>query len=353
MSTFKIEVRKTTSSRIKDVDWNNLPFGRIFSDHSFIAEFKNGKWDHMRIEPYGLLGVSPASPVLNYGLTIFEGTKAMRNKDNEILLFRPQDNVKRLNISAERVCLPSVPEELFMEGLRGLIHIDREWAPTAEGASFYIRPILFAADACIEVRKPEEFMFVIITGPAGKYYSKPLNVKIETTYTRAARGGIGYSKTGGNYAASFYPTAQANKDGYDQLLWTDGVHHRYIEESGMMNVMFVIDGTLVTPELTDSILAGINRESVLTLARDWGMKTEERPVEVEEAVEALKNGKMTEAFGVGTAASIAPIATISYKDLKHPLPEISTWKTAPKLTETLNGIKRGTIEDKFNWIVKA
>jgi len=352
MNTFKIEVQKTASSRIKDVDWNNLTFGKIFSDHSFIAEFKNGKWEHMRIEPYGPLCISPASPVLHYGLTILEGLKAVRNKNNEALLFRPQDNAKRLSVSAERVCLPSVPEELFMEGLRELIHIDREWIPTAEGASLYIRPFVFATDACIGLRRPEEFMFMIITGPVGKYYSEPLSVKIETAYTRAAKGGVGYSKTGGNYAASLYPAEQANKDGYDQLLWTDGVHHRYIEESGTMNVMFVIDDTLVTPELTDSILAGISRKSVLTLARDWGMKTEERPVEVEEVIETLKNGKMTEAFGVGTAVNIAPIAAISYKDSKRLLPAISTWKTAPKMAAALEGIKRGTTEDKFNWIVK-
>jgi branched-chain amino acid aminotransferase len=248
--------------------------------------------------------------------------------------------------------LAAVPEELFMESLSTLLNIDRAWVPTAEGASLYIRPFLFSADEYIGIRPSENFTFMIILSPAGPYYSSPVKVKIETHYTRAVQGGTGYAKAGGNYGGAIYPSKLALDEGYHQLIWTDGKEHQYIEESGTMNVMFVIDGTLVTPALSDSILAGITRDSVLTLARSWGLRVEERKISVKELIDGLEKGIVTEAFGAGTAATIAHIEMIGYQGRKYMLPPVEKREVANRIYRELEGIKRGNIPDPFGWTVK-
>jgi branched-chain amino acid aminotransferase len=352
VETQKISIKKVTQSRINQVDFSNIPFGKIYTDHMFMADFKDGEWGNYRILPYGYMPISPATPALHYGQSIFEGMKAIKNESGEALVFRAKDNWKRMNVSGHRLCMPHLPEDLFMDSLSAIIDLDRDWIPTAEGSSLYIRPFMFSADEYIGIRPSEAFTFMIILCPVGAYYSTPVKVRIETHYTRAVAGGTGYAKAGGNYGGAIYPAKLAQDKGYHQLVWTDGKNHEYIEESGTMNVMFVIDGTLVTPELSDSILAGITRDSVLTLAREWGMKVEERKISVKELRSALETGKVTEAFGAGTAATIAHIELVGFDDKDYYLPPIAERKFANKVFDELEGIKRGKRPDTFGWLTK-
>jgi branched-chain amino acid aminotransferase len=352
VETMKIAVKRVNTSRITEVDFTNIPFGKIYTDHMFMADYQNGEWNNFRIIPYGYMPISPATPALHYGQSIFEGMKAYRGPDGEALVFRPQDNWKRMNISAERICMPEIPEELFMESLATLIDLDRAWIPDTKGASLYIRPFMFSADEYIGIKPSESFTFMIILSPVGAYYSTPVKVRIETHYTRAAQGGTGYAKAGGNYGGAIYPAKLAQNKGYHQLLWTDAKTHEYIEESGTMNVMFVIDNVLVTPALSDSILAGITRDSVLQMARKWGMKTEERKVSVKEIIEGIESGKVTEVFGAGTAATIAPIELIGYNGKDYYLTPVEKREFSNKVLAELEGIKRGLKPDPFGWVVK-
>lgn len=352
VETLKIEVERTKRPRLSQVDFNNIPFGKVCTDHMFVADFRDGEWKNSRVIPYGYMPVSPATPAIHYGQSIFEGLKAYKNDKGEALVFRPRDNWKRMNKSGERMCMPHIPEELFMEGMSTLIDIDRAWIPSAEGSSLYIRPFLFSADEYIGIRASENWTFMIITGPVGAYYSTPVKVKIETHFTRAVAGGTGYAKAGGNYGGAIYPSKLALDQGYHQLIWTDGVEHKYIEESGTMNVMFVMNDTLITPALSDSILAGITRDSVLKLARHWGMKVEERKISVDELVSGLEKGTVTEAFGVGTAATIAHIELIGYEGKNYYLPEVERRLFANKVYKELDLMKRGVIPDPFGWIAK-
>lgn len=352
IDTLKIQVDKVKKSRLPEVDFANLPFGKVYTDHMFVADFRDGEWKNARIIPYGKIEVSPATPALHYGQSIFEGMKAYPSSSGDALVFRPHDNLKRLNISAERMCMPAVPEELFMEGLSTLLEVDRKWIPNGTGSSLYIRPFLFSADEYIGIRPSQDFTFMIILSPVGAYYSNPVKVKIETHYTRAVAGGTGYAKAGGNYGGAIYPAKLAQMEGYDQLIWTDGKEHKYIEESGTMNVMFVINDHLITPALSDSILAGITRDSVLQLGRHWGMKVEERKISVAELIEALKTNKVSEAFGAGTAATIAHIEQIGYEGIRYSLPPVAERKFANKVYAQLEGVKRGTMDDPFNWVAK-
>lgn len=352
VESLKIELQETRRSRIKETDFNDLPFGKVFSDHMFIADFSAGEWKNLRIIPYGKISVSPATPAIHYGQSIFEGLKAHRGPSGEALVFRPHDNLKRMNISAERMCMPTLPEEIFMDSLHQLISLDRAWIPSSKGASLYIRPFLFSADECIGIRPSLAFTFMVITSPVGFYYSSPVTVKIETHYTRAPQGGTGYVKAGGNYGGAIYPAKLAQDQGYHQLIWTDGKSHHYIEESGTMNVMFVIDDVLITPALSDSILAGITRDSVLKLARSWGVRVEERKISVNEVVESLGKGRIQEAFGVGTAATIARIESIGYEGTDFKLAPPDNKLLSNRIYEELDGIKHGTRPDPFGWIVK-
>jgi branched-chain amino acid aminotransferase len=348
--TQTIEVTKVTSSKIHGVDMNNPVFGLNYSDHMFMADFKGDEWENSRITPYGNLSISPANAALHYAQSIFEGLKAHRAENGDVLIFRPLDNAKRLAKSAIRMCMPPVPEELFMDAVTQLVKLDQQWVPSVEGSSLYIRPFEFATDPFIGVRASKEYLFMVITGPVGAYYTEPVKVKIEKHFTRAVAGGVGAAKTAGNYAASLYPAKMAQEKGYHQLVWTDGISHQYIEESGTMNIMFVIDGKLVTPQLNDSILPGITRDSALTLARSWGMAVEERKVSVDEVITAASNGKLEEAFGIGTAATISHIRTIGYEGTDFDLPKVTNGEISNRIKKELTDIKYGRAEDKFGWI---
>jgi branched-chain amino acid aminotransferase len=352
VDTLKIDIQQAKRSRIAEVDFSDLPFGKVYTDHMFMADFRNGEWKNLRILPYGHIPMSPATPAIHYGQSIFEGMKAYHSKNGEVMIFRPLDNLKRLNISADRMCMPLVPEDLFMESLTTLVDLDRTWIPRTEGSSLYIRPFLFSADEYIGIRPSQDFTFMIILSPVGAYYSTPVKVKIETHFTRAVAGGTGYAKAGGNYGGAIYPSKLAQDEGYHQLIWTDGRNHEYIEESGTMNVMFVINDTLVTPALSDSILAGITRDSVLQLSRSWGMKVEERKISVTELVNAMEKGNVKEAFGVGTAATIAQIELIGYQGKNYTLPAVDKREFSNRVYRELEGLKRGLLPDPFNWVFK-
>jgi branched-chain amino acid aminotransferase len=348
-----IAVSKTSHPRLASTDLKSPVFGKIYSDHMFVADFANGQWQDYRIVPYGNISISPANTTLHYASTIFEGLKAYRNLHNEVVVFRPSDNAKRMIKSAERMCMPAVPESLFMEGLTELLKLDQGWITQHAGTSLYVRPFQFAMDPYVGIRPSDTYTFMIITGPVESYYSQPVKVKIETQYTRATAGGTGFAKTGGNYAAALRPALEAQKEGYDQLIWTDSVSHEYVEESGTMNLMFVINDTLITAPTGDTILKGITRDSILTLARDKGMKVEERPIKVTEIIDALKKGILQEAFGVGTAATVAPIQSIGLNGVNYEMPDVRLSQYSQGFLENLNQIKSGVLEDKHGWIYKV
>jgi len=348
-----IAIQKTAKSRLSEQDINNVPFGKCFSDHMFIAEYANGRWEKCYITPYGDLPMSYAMSALHYGQAIFEGMKAYKMENGEVATFRPLENFKRLNKSAVRMAIPEVPEEIFMGGLTELLRLDKGWVPSSETGSLYIRPFIIATDEAIGVKASDTYKFIIITCPAGKYYSEPIKVMVEPTYIRAVEGGIGFVKAAGNYGRSLYPTKLAQQKGYQQVIWTDAKTHSYVEESGTMNLMFVIGDTVVTPSTGDTILAGITRDSVLTLARDWGMKVEERKISIKEIVEAHKNGTLKEAFGVGTAATIAHIVGIGVDGEDYALPAVEERKFSTKVDETLRMIRKGKAEDTHHWMLKV
>lgn len=346
-----IDIKRTANSRINEVDFDNIPFGREFADHMFIADYSNGEWNSFRIVPFGTMGFYPSMLGLHYGQTIFEGMKAYRNDNDQIMMFRPMDNFKRLNLSAERMCMPTIPEEILMEGLKELLRIDGDWVPQKKDCSLYIRPFMFATDQFIGVKPSETYSCVMFTCPVGPYYTTPLKVLVEEHYTRAAKGGTGSAKSGGNYGGALYPTKLAQEKGYHQILWTDSVEHKFIEESGTMNVMFQIGDSLVTPPTGDTILKGITRDSVLKLATDLGMDIQERRISVDEIVDAFDSGILNDAFGVGTAATIAPIKHIGYRTRDLELPDVETRTMSKRLADALNGIRYGKAEDPYGWMI--
>ena len=349
LEAMDISIEKAQRSRVSELDFDNIPFGKIFSDHMFTADFADGEWSNLKIEPYGPLTMSPAMSAIHYGQSIFEGMKAFRNKDGNINVFRAYDNAERFNESAERMCMPKISKRKFVEALEVLLRLDKEWIPTKEGSSLYIRPFMFATDDYIGIRPSDTYKFIMFTCPVGKYYSKPVNVKIETRYTRAAAGGIGAAKAAGNYAASLYPAKLGQEKGYDQLIWTDAKDHKYIEESGTMNVLFLINDTLITPPSSETILSGITRRSIVQLAKDKGINVEERPIEVTEVINALKDGSMKAMFGAGTAATIAHIAKVGHEGTDYFLPETVPGDVASTLAKELIDIKRGEAEDTHGW----
>ncbi len=352
IETLDIKLQKASQSKLGEVDINNPVFGKVYSDHMFVADFYDGEWRDLRIQPYGNIQISPANTTLHYASTIFEGLKAYRSESGQVMIFRPEANARRMIKSAERMCMPPVPEELFMQSMTELLQLDQSWVPSAPGTALYIRPFQLAMDPYIGIRPSDTYSFMIITGPVGAYYSEPVRVKIETEYTRAAAGGTGFAKTGGNYAAALYPAKLAQQQGYHQLIWTDAKTHEYVEESGTMNLMFVINDTLVTPPFSDTILHGITRDSIVQLAKDKGMKVEERPIKVSEVISSLKDGSMQEAFGAGTAATIAHIQTIGYEGTDYDLPPVSERKYSPQFLQDLDNIKTGKAEDPHGWVYK-
>ena len=351
MTTTLFDIHPVTQSRITDVDLANLKFGSVFSDHQFRMDFDNGRWSAGVIEPFGEMTMNPAAMVLHYGQAIFEGMKAFRQQDGGIALFRPEANISRLNVSASRMCMPAVDESLFMEALQELVRLDRAWVPDGEGASLYIRPFMFSTEVHVGVKPSDAYRFMIFTCPVGPYYKGSVKVKVETDYTRAAPGGTGFAKAAGNYAAALKPTELAKAQGYQQILWTDAVEHKYIEESGTMNAVFVLNGKLVSPALGDTVLNGVTRNSILTLARHFDMEVEERRVSVAELKSAAESGALTEAFGVGTAATMTPIEAIGFAGGDVTLPEVASWTVMPQLSKALDDIRRGRAEDPFGWRV--
>lgn len=352
--TLPLKITKTENSRINSVDWDNLPFGKVFSDHMLVMEYKDGAWQQPEIMPFESFSLHPATSAIHYGQSIFEGMKANKTADGEILIFRPDMNEKRFAESCVRMCMPVLPEGMFTELIRRTVELDKDWIPNKDGYSLYIRPFMFATDDFIGIKPSETYKFVIFTCPVGAYYSQPVNVKIEEYYTRAAEGGVGRAKTAGNYAASLYPAKLAQEKGFHQLVWTDAKEHKYIEESGTMNIVFEIDGKLVTPsEDSDTILRGVTKRSVVDIAKSWGVEVEERKITVAEIVEGLKAGKVTDAFGAGTAATIAHIAKIGFRDEIFELPSVETRTLSNKIKDYLNDLKTGKIADEFNWCLKV
>lgn len=353
-NTNPIKVTLTQQSRLNDMDWNNVPFGKIFSDHMLVMDYANGKWQAAEIVPFGNLSLSPATSVIHYGQSVFEGMKATKTEGGDVFLFRPEMNAKRFRESCERMCMPVIADEVFVELIRKLVDVERNWISTKKDYSLYIRPIMFASDDSVGVKPSSNYKFIVMTCPVGAYYSEPVNVKVEETYTRAAPGGVGTAKTAGNYAASLYPAAQGALQGFHQLVWTDAIEHKYIEESGTMNIMFVIDGVLVTPaDDGDTILRGTTKRTVVDVAKSWGMAVEERRVSVEEIVAGIKSGAVTEAFGAGTAATIAHIAKFGYREELLELPPVAARTFSNKVKAYLDDIKAGKIEDTLGWCFKV
>ncbi|MDJ0557134.1 MAG: branched-chain amino acid aminotransferase [Microcoleaceae cyanobacterium MO_207.B10] len=346
----EISIEKTNYSRIKEQDINNTSFGKVFSDHMLVATYKNDSWQEVKIVPYGNLEMSPSMSSLHYGQAVFEGLKAYRSPDGKPLLFRPEANHKRINESAFRLCMPPIPEDIFMTGLKELIRLDADWIPTQDGSVLYIRPIYFATDESVGLKPASSYKFIIISCPVGAYYSEPVKLIVTDKYIRAAEGGTGAAKCAGNYGGSLLADMEAKQQGYDNVLWLDGKEKKYIEECGTMNVAFVINDVVVTPKLTGTILAGITRDSVLTLLRDMGVKVEERLISIDEVVKDYQDGNLSEAFGMGTAATIAHISTINYQGSDMILPPVSERKYAPQVLQRLEDIKTARVTDTYGWV---
>jgi branched-chain amino acid aminotransferase len=352
IATDDFKITKVKNSKLPSLDVNNIPFGKYFTDHMLEANYENGEWGTVEIKPYQSITIDPSCAAIHYGQSIFEGIKAYKNQQGEPFIFRPEDNFKRFNISAERMQMPQVPEEIFMEGLKQLVKLDEDWIPNKPDHSLYIRPFMFATDEAIGVKPGQKYKFMIILSPTGPYYSAPMRIYVEEKYVRAVSGGVGFAKNAGNYGAAMHATAEAKKKGYDQVLWMDAFEHKYVQECGTMNVFFIIGGKAITPPTGDTILAGVTRASVIQLVQDMGMEVEERPLSIDEIIEAYKNGKLQEAFGTGTAATISMIKELRYQDFVMTF-ETEKWKIAPEVGRTLNAIKEGKTEDKYGWMVKV
>ncbi len=334
-------------------DPKTLKFGKVFTDHMFLLNYDAGQgWHDGRIVPYGDLNLAPSAMVFHYAQEVFEGLKAYRRPDGKVQLFRPMDNVRRLNDSCERLCIPAIPEELALEGIRTLVKVEQDWVPNEPGTSLYIRPFVIATDASLGVHASHSYLFCVICCPVGAYYAEginPVRIYVENEDVRAVRGGTGYTKCGGNYAASIRAGERAEEQGYAQVLWLDGVERKYIEEVGSMNVMFKVDGTIITPKLTGSVLPGITRRSCLQLLRDWGYPVEERLVTAQELFDAADAGKLDEAWGTGTAAVVSPIGEMGWNERKAEVNGGVIGPVTQKLYDTLTGIQWGTQPDPYGW----
>jgi branched-chain amino acid aminotransferase len=346
-----ISLTRIPQSRLTEDLRENSPFGTNYSDHMFVADYADGKWQDSRIVPFGPMPLSPASTAFHYGQSLFEGFKAHRTADGRVALFRPMANHARLNRTAVRLAMPEIPEELFRDGLLELIRVDKEWTPYRDGGSLYVRPVYFGTDDSLMVRPASRYRFVIITSPGGPYFAQPIRLLAEETYVRAFPGGTGDAKTAGNYGGGLLAAKLAQAKGYHNVMWLDGKDRRFIEESGVMNIMFNINGTAITPALSGTILPGVTRDSVLTLLREMKLKLEERPVSVDEVLAAHSADTLHEAFGIGTAAIIAPIATISYRGKDHEIPTGFTTGLAHKLRTKLIAIQTGREPDTHNWLL--
>lgn len=345
-------ITRVKRSKLSNINLENIPFGKYFTDHMLEADYINGTWQNVEIKPYQPISIQPSLAAIHYGQSIFEGVKAYKSKAGQAMIFRPLDNFHRFNVSAKRMCMPEVPEEIFMEGIKALVDLDRDWIPNQENHSLYIRPFMFSCDEAIGVKPSENYKFMIILSPTGPYYNTPMRIYVEEQYVRAVPGGTGYAKAAGNYGASMFPTAEAKRKGYDQVLWTDAFEHRYVQECGTMNVFFVIGKKVLTPGLElGTILAGVTRDSCITLLKEMGLTVEERRVTIDELIEAYKAGQLTEVFGSGTAATISRIKELRYKDFVMEF-NVEQGKDAPELQKRLKAIRYGERNDDYNWMVK-
>ena len=345
-------ITKIERSKLNDINLENIPFGKYMTDYMLEVDYENGKWQTPEIKPYQPLIMQPSLAAIHYGQSIFEGVKAYKNPQGEPYIFRPQDNFRRFNKSAERMQMPTVPEEIFMEGMRQLIRLDRNWIPAKEDHSLYIRPFMFSTDETLGVKPSDSYKFMIILSPTGPYYATPMRIYVEEQYVRAVPGGIGFAKAAGNYGGSMFPTAQAKLKGYDQVLWTDAYEHKYVQECGTMNVIFVIGNTAITPDLASgTILDGITRDSVIVLLKEMGLTVEERALNIDEVIEANKAGTLKEVFGTGTAATISLIKELCYKDYVMEF-NVDGWTVAPKVKKILNDIRYGKTVDTHDWMMK-
>jgi len=344
----QIDIQKAATSKISEVDFKNLPFGQIPTDHMFVCDYEDGKWQQPKIIPYQNISLDPSAKIFHYGQSVFEGMKAYKDADNQIWLFRPLDNQKRINISSERLAMPPFPEDYFMDGLKTLLKIDSDWIPQTKGSSLYIRPFVFATGNGFHASPADAYKFVIACSPSGPYFSGKVKVLIEEKYSRSANGGVGFAKAGGNYAGQFYPTQLAIEKGYQQVIWTDDNTHEYIEEAGAMNIFVRIGDTLLTAPTSDRILDGITRKSVIAVAKDEGIPVEVRKIKVTELVEASKNGTLKEMFGAGTAAVISPISGFGHRDKNYDLPEVEN-NYAARFKKRITDIQYNRAEDKFGW----
>ncbi len=347
-----IEIIKAKTTKINDVDFDNLKFGHVFSDHMLECNFKDGKWQAPKVIPYQAISLDPSSKIFHYGQSVFEGMKAYKDANEDVWLFRPLDNFKRLNISSKRLAIPELPEGYFMDGLKTLLQVDNEWIPKKDGSSLYIRPFVFASGNGFHASPADEYKFIIATAPSGSYFSGKVKVLIEEKYSRSANGGVGFAKAGGNYAGQFYPTQLAIEKGYQQVIWTDDNTHEYIEEAGAMNIFVRINDTLITGPTSDRILDGITRKSIIELAKAEGIPVEIRKLSVHEVVTAAKDGSLKEMFGAGTAAVISPIAGFGYKDNDFNLPELED-TYASSLKKRITDIQTNKAEDPFGWRYKV
>lgn len=351
-----IKITKTTNPAAKPKKGDALGFGHIFTDHMFIMNYTEGKgWHDARIEPFHNISLSPAAMVYHYGQEMFEGMKAYKSKDGKAYLFRPDMNAKRTNNTNQRLCIPEIPEEDFVQAVKAVVDVDRDWIPEGDGESLYIRPFIIATDEFLGVAPSKTYLFMVILSPSGAYYASglaPVGIWIEDEYVRAVKGGIGYAKTGGNYAASLKAQVKAHDDGYSQVLWLDGVERKYIEEVGAMNIFFKINGKIVTPMLNGSILPGVTRNSVIEMCKHLGYEVEERKISVDELVAAAKDGSLEEVYGTGTAAVISPVGKLRYKDDVMVIGDGNIGELSQKLYDTLTGIQWGELDDPFGWRVE-
>lgn len=343
-----VDIQKASTSKIDKVDFDNLVFGQVFTDHMMVCDFKNGKWQTPEIKPYGPISLEPSARVFHYGQAVFEGMKAYKDKDERIWLFRPDENFRRINRSSKRLAIPEFPEDYFFEGLNELLKLDSKWIKPGFGNSLYIRPFAIASEAGVSASAAKEYKFMIICSPAQAYYSGEVRVKFSEKYSRAADGGVGFAKAAGNYGAQFYPTNLAKEEGYQQIIWTDANTHEFLEEAGTMNIFFRIGDKLITAPISDRILDGVTRKSVISLAEEYNIEVEVRPVAVKEIIEAAKNGQLIEMFGSGTATVINPIVGFGHKGEKYDLPKLED-SYASFFKDKLMKIQYNEAEDKFGW----
>lgn len=349
----KIRITPTEHSKISEINLENLGFGRVFSDHMFVADYKDGEWQDYRIEPVHNFSVHPANMTFHYGQAIFEGLKGSKNGAGVPILFRPEENIKRMNRSAHRMCMPEFPEDIMLEALKMLIYLDKDWIPTFEGSAMYFRPFMIATDEYLGVMPSNTYKMVIIASPSGAYYAKPVNLFADDFYVRAAIGGTGEAKCAGNYAGSLYPSKLAKAKGFDQILWLDAVYHKYVQEVGTMNIFFLFKGNvLVTPLADGGILKGITRDSIIHIMRDKGYDVQERLLSIDEVISEYEKGNLVEVFGAGTAAVVTNVQSITYRDSVLTFDE-AQWTLSKSIKQLINDLRSGKIDDPYDFTLKV